>query len=56
MRGVFSAIIRMSGVTWTPCPARRSISERSAQGSRTTPLPMTEGLPRTMPEGRSESL
>ena len=28
----------------------------SAQGSRTTPLPMTDGVPRTMPDGSSESL
>ncbi len=29
---------------------------RSAQGSSTTPLPITESVPRTMPEGSKESL
>ena len=29
---------------------------RSAHGSSTTPLPMTEGVPRTMPDGSSDSL
>jgi hypothetical protein len=56
IRGVFSATMRVSGVTATPCPASLSISARSAQGSSTTPLPMTDSLPRTTPEGRSESL
>ena len=33
-----------------------STSAMSAQGSSTTPLPMTDSVPRTMPEGRSDSL
>ncbi len=55
--GVFSAIIRLSGVTVTPCPPSFSISASSAQGSSTTPLPMTDSLPpRTIPLGNSDSL
>ena len=45
-----------SGVISTPWPVIFSISDSSAQGSTTTPLPMTDGLPCTTPEGSSESL
>ena len=45
-----------SGVTATPWPRRVSISFSSAQGSTTTPLPMTDSLPRTRPEGSRLSL
>ena len=45
-----------SGVTAMPWPAMRSTSAFSAHGSSTTPLPMIDGVPRTMPEGSSESL
>ena len=55
--GTFSATSRLSGVTATPIWPIRSISATSAQGSSTTPLPMTLSLPgRTTPEGSSESL
>jgi hypothetical protein len=40
----------------TPWPDSFSISALSAQGSSTTPLPITDGVPRTMPLGSSESL
>jgi hypothetical protein len=54
---VFSAIISVSGVISTPCARSVSISASSAQGSSTTPLPITDSLPgRTMPEGSSEEL
>ena len=53
----FSAIFKFSGETVTPCPRNVSISEKSAQGSTNTPLPMTDSLPsRTMPDGKSDSL
>jgi len=40
-----------------PCDRTRSISSVSADGSSTTPLPITDNLPgRTMPEGNNESL
>ena len=45
MRGVFSATIRFAGVIVTPCPESLSISAIRAQGSSTTPLPMTLSLP-----------
>ena len=55
--GAFSAIIRFAGLIATPWAASLSISASSAQGSTTTPLPMTLSLPgRTMPEGSSDSL
>src|SRR3954447_16210603 len=54
--GAFSAIRSVSTEIATPWPRRVSISRRSAQGSTTTPLPMIESLPRTTPEGSSESL
>ena len=43
-------------MTFTPCAWMRSTSAFSAQGSSTTPLPMTDGVPVTMPDGSSESL
>ncbi len=53
----FSATTRVSGVTATPLARICSISSISAQGSTTTPLPMTDSLPgRTTPEGSSDSL
>src|SRR5579871_1427102 len=53
----FSASSRLAGVTSTPCLRSASISAISAQGSTTTPLPMTESLPlRTTPEGSRLSL
>ena len=36
--------------------ATRSISASRAQGSTTTPLPITDSLPCTTPEGSSDSL
>ena len=54
--GQVSAIIRTSGVTVTPCSRDALDLGFSAQGSRTTPLPMTDGVPRTMPDGSSDSL
>ena len=51
-----SAIISVSGLIDTPCAVSFSTSALSAQGSSTTPLPITEGVPRTMPEGSSDSL
>ena len=40
-----------------PCPLSRSISSRSARGSITTPLPITDNFPgRTTPDGSSDSL
>ncbi len=56
IREALSARIRISGVISTPCPVIFSISDSSAQGSTTTPFPMTDGLPCTTPEGSSESL
>ena len=53
---VFSAMRRFSGVTVTPCAASRSISSIKAWGSSTTPLPITDSLPRTTPDGSSDSL
>ena len=52
----FSAMRRLSGVTVTPCSFSRPISATSAFGSSTTPLPITESLLRTTPEGSSDSL
>ena len=40
----------------TPCAFSFPTSASSAQGSRTTPLPMTESVPRTMPDGSSDNL
>ena len=54
--GAFSAIRSVSADDRDPLAAQLSISRSSAQGSTTTPLPMTESLPRTTPEGSSESL
>ena len=52
-----SAMARMSGETETPCALSFSTSALSAQGSSTTPLPITLSLPpRTIPEGSSDSL
>ena len=56
IRGQVSAIISTSGVTATPISRIRSTSALNAHGSSTTPLPITDGVPRTIPEGRSESL
>jgi hypothetical protein len=57
IRGVFSAIISFSVVIFTPISAMRAISSSSAQGSSTTPLPMTLSLPsRRIPDGNSDSL
>jgi len=56
INGQVSAMRRISGVTSTPCSRMRSTSALSAQGSSTTPLPMTEGVPRTIPLGSRESL
>jgi len=54
--GAFSAISRLSGEMAMPC-ASPSISASRAQGSTTTPLPITDSLPgRTMPEGSRLSL
>ena len=39
-----------------PGRAMRSTSAFSAHGSSTTPLPMTDGVPRTIPLGSSDSL
>src|SRR5579883_106633 len=48
----FSASFSEAGVTCTPFAPIASISRSSAQGSTTTPLPITESLPgRTTPEG-----
>ena len=43
----FSAIRKLCGVTLTPCPPSRSISSSRACGSITTPLPITDSLPRS---------
>ena len=54
--GQVSASIRISGVT---VDALRRIAldlGLSAQGSSTTPLPMTDGVPRTIPDGSSDKL
>ena len=57
MRQTFSAIVSVSGLTAMPFPAIVSISASSAQGSITTPLPITESLPpRTTPDGSRLSL
>ena len=56
MSGQVSATMRMSGVTFTPCSRIRSTSAFTAQGSSTTPLPMTDGVPVTIPLGRSDNL
>ena len=45
-----------SGVTSTPCSRIRSTSALSAHGSSTTPLPMTDGVPRTMPARKQREL
>ena len=53
----FPAIRKFSRLTVTPCEESLSISAPSAQGSITTPLPMTDNLPgRTMPDGSSDNL
>ena len=54
--GQVSAIISTSGVTSTPCSRMRSTSAFSAHGSSTTPLPITDGVPRTMPDGQQREL
>ena len=56
IRGQVSAMRSVSGVTVTPCSRSFSTSAFSAQGSSTTPLPITDSVPRTMPEGSSDSL
>ena len=40
----------------TPCAVSFSTSALSAQGSSTTPLPITESVPRTMPGGKQRKL
>ena len=46
-----------SASTLTPCASSRPISSPSAQGSTTTPLPITDSLPgRTTPEGSRDEL
>jgi hypothetical protein len=52
----FSATRSTSGVMVTPWPRTVSISLSNAHGSTTTPLPMIDSLPRTTPEGSSDSL
>ena len=48
---------RLSRLTSTPWPRSASISASSAQGSSTTPLPMTDSLPgRTTPRGQQAEL
>ena len=54
--GQLSATTRFSGVIDTPCPSSRSISALSAHGSSTTPLPIIDSVPVTMPEGSRLSL
>ena len=54
--GQVSAIISTSGVMTTPCADNFSISALSAHGSSTTPLPITDGVPRTIPDGSSDNL
>src|SRR6202047_3578550 len=57
MRTALSASLRLSGVTATPFSAILAISARKAQGSTTTPLPITDILSgRTTPEGKRLSL
>ncbi len=56
IKGQVSAIRKTSGLTATPCAEMRSTSDFSAHGSRTTPLPMIEGVPRTIPLGKSDNL
>ena len=57
IRQTFSAIVSASGLTPTPFATMVSISSSSAQGSTTTPLPITESLPpRTTPDGSRLSL
>ncbi len=57
MSVAFSAMRRLSREMPTPSFSILAISSAKAQGSITTPLPMTESLPlRTTPEGSSESL
>ncbi len=46
-------IVRRHRDAW---PRTVSISFSSAQGSTTTPLPMTENFPETMPEGSKANL
>ena len=54
---VFSAMRRLSGVTLMPCFLSLAISSKSACGSSTTPLPMTDSFPgRTTPEGKQRKL
>ena len=48
---------RFAGLTATPWLVSFSISSLSAQGSTTTPLPITDSVPsRTTPEGKSDNL
>jgi hypothetical protein len=54
--GQFSAIWRFSGAIVTLWLRSRAISSRSAHGSRTTPLPISDRVPRTTPDGSSDSL
>src|SRR5271154_6320365 len=57
IRVAFSASSRVSGVIVTPFSLIFSISGSSAQGSTTTPLPITDSLPsRTTPDGSSDRL
>ena len=57
IKGAFSAMRRLSGVTATPCFLSWAISSINACGSTTTPLPMMESLPpRTTPDGSSDNL
>ena len=52
-----SDIMRFSGVTKTPWDLIRSTSDKKAQGSKTTPFPITDSFPpRTTPDGKRESL
>jgi hypothetical protein len=45
------------GVSLTPSPSNSRSSSISAQGSRTTPLPMIDSLPlRTTPDGKARHL
>jgi hypothetical protein len=56
IKGQVSATRSTSGSTLTPWPRSRSTSSRRAQGSSTTPLPMIDRVPVTMPLGSSDNL
>ena len=57
MSVAFSAMRRLSRLMLTPSASILAISSASAQGSITTPLPITDSLPlRTTPDGSSDSL